>query len=152
MHLILCYSDGKIEYVWNKESIFITISMPFDRQSSRERRVPKTIRAPPLVMESPDLNIPFQEYKIPQFTIPSSYTLGNFVSQFWDKFQLIKYSADFHSNNFSCLSLSTFQVLTLPAFAVIQKRSLFMKISDPSCQVHYKYLSPPSLTSDGNLN
>lgn len=50
-----------------------------------------------LMMESLELNIPFQEYKIPQFTIAESYTPDNFVWQFWDKFQLIKYSTGFHS-------------------------------------------------------
>ncbi|XP_063171201.1 apolipoprotein B-100-like [Candoia aspera] len=68
-------SDGKIKYIWNKESTFITIPVPFGGKSSQDMSVPKTIRAPPLVMESLGLNMPSQEYTIPQFTIPESYTL-----------------------------------------------------------------------------
>ncbi|XP_015745395.1 apolipoprotein B-100 [Python bivittatus] len=68
-------SDGKIKYVWNKESTSITIPVPFGGKSSQDMSMPKTIRAPPLVMESLGLNMPSQEYKIPQFTVPESYTL-----------------------------------------------------------------------------
>ncbi|XP_013912868.1 PREDICTED: apolipoprotein B-100-like, partial [Thamnophis sirtalis] len=68
-------SDGKITYVWNKDSTFITIPVPFGGQSSQDMSVPKTLRAPALVVESLGLNIPSQEYKIPQFTIPDDYTL-----------------------------------------------------------------------------
>ncbi|XP_070588903.1 apolipoprotein B-100 [Erythrolamprus reginae] len=68
-------SDGKIKYVWNKDSTFITIPVPFGGQSSQDISIPKTLRAPALVMESVGLNIPSQEYKIPQFTIPDDYTL-----------------------------------------------------------------------------
>ncbi|KAL7988083.1 hypothetical protein Chor_007002 [Crotalus horridus] len=68
-------SDGKIKYVWNKESTFITIPMPFGGQSSQVISIPKIIRAPAMVVESLGLNIPSQEYKIPQFTIPDDYIL-----------------------------------------------------------------------------
>lgn len=49
--------------------------MPFGGRSSQDISVPKTLRAPALVVESLGLNIPSQEYKIPQFTIPDDYTL-----------------------------------------------------------------------------
>uniref|UniRef100_A0A8C7DU97 Apolipoprotein B n=1 Tax=Naja naja TaxID=35670 RepID=A0A8C7DU97_NAJNA len=65
-------SDGKIKYIWNKESIFITIPVPYGRQSSEDISI---LRAPALVVESLGLNIPSQVYKIPQFTIPGDYTL-----------------------------------------------------------------------------
>ncbi|XP_070789116.1 apolipoprotein B-100 [Pituophis catenifer annectens] len=68
-------SDGKIKYVWNKDSTFITIPVPFGGRSSQDISVPKTLRAPALMVESLGLNIPSQEYKIPQFTIPDDYTL-----------------------------------------------------------------------------
>ncbi|XP_008116487.2 apolipoprotein B-100 [Anolis carolinensis] len=68
-------SDGQIKYIWNKEKTVFTIPVPFGGRSSYDMRVPKTVRTPPLVMESLGVSMPSQEYRIPPFTIPESYTL-----------------------------------------------------------------------------
>ncbi|XP_026531330.1 apolipoprotein B-100 [Notechis scutatus] len=68
-------SDGKIKYVWNKESTFITIPVPFGGQSSENINILKTLTTPVLMVESLGLNIPSQMYKVPQFIIPGNYKL-----------------------------------------------------------------------------
>ncbi|XP_053141166.1 apolipoprotein B-100 [Hemicordylus capensis] len=68
-------SDGQIKYIWNKESTSITIPLPFGGRSSNDMQVPKTVRTPPLVMQTLGVNMPSQEYRLPPFTIPESYTL-----------------------------------------------------------------------------
>uniref|UniRef100_A0A8D0L817 Apolipoprotein B n=1 Tax=Sphenodon punctatus TaxID=8508 RepID=A0A8D0L817_SPHPU len=68
-------SDGQMKYVWNKECIAINIPLPFGGRSSYDMRVPKTVKTPPLVMQSVGINMPSQEYQLPLFTIPESYTL-----------------------------------------------------------------------------
>ncbi|XP_068793169.1 apolipoprotein B-100 [Struthio camelus] len=68
-------SDGQIRYTWNKSSFLINIPLPFGGRSSRDIKVPQSIKTPPLVMESMGINVPSQEYRIPPFTVPESYPL-----------------------------------------------------------------------------
>ncbi|NXO02173.1 APOB protein, partial [Rhinopomastus cyanomelas] len=68
-------SDGRIRYSFNKNSFLINIPLPFGGRSSRDIRVPQTVKTPPLVMESVGINVPPQEYRIPTFTIPESYPI-----------------------------------------------------------------------------
>uniref|UniRef100_A0A7M4EAD3 Apolipoprotein B n=1 Tax=Crocodylus porosus TaxID=8502 RepID=A0A7M4EAD3_CROPO len=68
-------SDGRIKYIWNKDSIIINIPLPFGGRSSHDIKIPKSVKTPPLVMQSVGLNVPSKEYRIPPFTIPESYAL-----------------------------------------------------------------------------
>ncbi|XP_006034447.2 apolipoprotein B-100, partial [Alligator sinensis] len=68
-------SDGRIKYIWNKDSIIINIPLPFGGRSSHDIKIPKSVKTPPLVMQSVGLNVPSKEYRIPPFTIPESYPL-----------------------------------------------------------------------------
>ncbi|KAL8172936.1 UNVERIFIED_CONTAM: hypothetical protein K2H54_034126, partial [Gekko kuhli] len=72
---IFLNSDGQFKYVWNKESSTITVPLPFGGKSSNDLRIPRIVRIPALVMEPLAINMPSQEYRIPAFTIPDSYTL-----------------------------------------------------------------------------
>lgn len=47
--------------------------MPFGGRSSRDIKVPQTVKTPPLVMESMGISVPSQEYRIPTFTVPEFY-------------------------------------------------------------------------------
>ncbi|XP_030302864.1 apolipoprotein B-100 isoform X1 [Calypte anna] len=66
-------SEGRIRYRFNKNSFLIDIPLPFGGRTSRDIRMPQTIKTPPLVMESMGISVPSQEYKIPTFTVPESY-------------------------------------------------------------------------------
>ncbi|NXY41420.1 APOB protein, partial [Ceuthmochares aereus] len=66
-------SEGRIRYYLNANSFIINIPLPFGGRSSRDIRVPQTVKTPPLVMESMGISVPSQEYRIPTFTIPESY-------------------------------------------------------------------------------
>nr|XP_005012961.3 LOW QUALITY PROTEIN: apolipoprotein B-100 [Anas platyrhynchos] len=68
-------SEGRIKYIFNKNSFLINIPLPFGGRSSYDIRVPQTVKTPPLVMESIGINVPSQEYRIPAFTVPESYPL-----------------------------------------------------------------------------
>ncbi|XP_009962660.3 apolipoprotein B-100 [Tyto alba] len=68
-------SEGRIRYSLNKNSFLINIPLPFGGRSSRDIRVPQTVKTPPLVMESMGISVPSQEYRIPTFTVPESYPL-----------------------------------------------------------------------------
>ncbi|OPJ73626.1 apolipoprotein B-100 [Patagioenas fasciata monilis] len=66
-------SEGRIRYSLNKNNFLINIPLPFGGRSSRDIRVPQTVKTPPLVMESMGISVPSQEYRIPTFTIPEFY-------------------------------------------------------------------------------
>ncbi|XP_064304195.1 apolipoprotein B-100 isoform X1 [Phalacrocorax carbo] len=68
-------SEGRIRYSLNKNSFLVNIPLPFGGRSSRDIRVPQTVKTPPLVMESMGISVPSQEYRIPTFTVPESYPL-----------------------------------------------------------------------------
>ncbi|XP_077167786.1 apolipoprotein B-100 [Paroedura picta] len=72
---IFLNSDGQFKYVWNKESISITVPLPLGGKSSNDLRVPETVKTPPLVLQQLAINVPSQEYRIPPFTIPETYSL-----------------------------------------------------------------------------
>ncbi|NXF85617.1 APOB protein, partial [Eubucco bourcierii] len=72
---IFLKSDGRIRYRLNKDSFLINIPLPFGGRSSRDIRVPQTVKTPPLVMESMGISVPSQEFRIPAFTVPESYPL-----------------------------------------------------------------------------
>ncbi|KAL2306922.1 hypothetical protein Nmel_004869, partial [Mimus melanotis] len=66
-------SEGRVRYNLNKNSFVIDIPLPFAGRSSDEIWVPKTVKTPPLVLESLGISVPSQEYRIPTFTVPRSY-------------------------------------------------------------------------------
>nr|XP_028578172.1 apolipoprotein B-100 [Podarcis muralis] len=68
-------SDGQIKYIWNKESTVITIPLPFGGRSSYDMRVPKILEMSQMAMQSMGGNMASQEYRLPRFAIPESYTL-----------------------------------------------------------------------------
>ncbi|XP_075779540.1 apolipoprotein B-100 [Pelodiscus sinensis] len=68
-------SDGRIKYIWNKDSVTINIPLPFGGRSSHDIRLPKIVKTPQLVMESIGINVPSQEFQLPLFTVPESYHL-----------------------------------------------------------------------------
>uniref|UniRef100_A0A803W0Q5 Apolipoprotein B n=1 Tax=Ficedula albicollis TaxID=59894 RepID=A0A803W0Q5_FICAL len=66
-------SEGRVRYNFNKNSFVIDIPLPYAGRSSDEIWVPKTVKTPPLVVESMGISVPSQEYRIPTFTVPKSY-------------------------------------------------------------------------------
>nr|XP_056712871.1 apolipoprotein B-100 [Euleptes europaea] len=68
-------SDGQFKYVWNKESTTITVPLPFGGKSSHDMGLPRILRTSGLVMQPLAFYMPPQEYSVPPFTIPKSYTL-----------------------------------------------------------------------------
>uniref|UniRef100_A0A8C9NJL4 Apolipoprotein B n=1 Tax=Serinus canaria TaxID=9135 RepID=A0A8C9NJL4_SERCA len=66
-------SEGWVRYNFNKNSFVIDIPLPFAGKSSDEIFMPKTVKTPPLVVESLGISVPAQEYRIPTFTVPKSY-------------------------------------------------------------------------------
>uniref|UniRef100_A0A8D2L261 Apolipoprotein B n=1 Tax=Varanus komodoensis TaxID=61221 RepID=A0A8D2L261_VARKO len=69
-------SDGQIKYIWNKDSMTITIPVPLGGKSSHDLRVPENIWLPPLAMPLLGVNMPSQDFLLPSFTIPKSYALN----------------------------------------------------------------------------
>ncbi|KAM9316095.1 apolipoprotein B-100 [Gastrophryne carolinensis] len=67
-------SGGMIKYTFNKDSITINIPLPYGGKSSHQV-VPKTLRSPPLELQSVGFYFPHQEFRVPAFTIPEYYQL-----------------------------------------------------------------------------
>ncbi|KAM4693965.1 apolipoprotein B-100 [Discoglossus pictus] len=68
-------SDGRIRYQFNKDSIFINIPLPYGGKSSEQLSIPRSVRSPPLDLQSMGFKIQSKEFKIPSFTIPEYYRL-----------------------------------------------------------------------------
>ncbi|NXX93594.1 APOB protein, partial [Centropus bengalensis] len=88
-------SDGRIRYYLNKNSFIINIPLPFGGRSSRDIRVPQTVKTPPLVMESMGISVPSQEYRIPTFTVPEYYPVR------MPLLGTLELSANVHSNYYN---------------------------------------------------
>ncbi|NXI93480.1 APOB protein, partial [Psophia crepitans] len=88
-------SEGRVRYSWNKNNLLINIPLPFGGRSSHDIRVPQTVKTPSLVMESMGISVPSQEYRIPTFTIPKSFTVRVPL------FGTIELSANLYSNYYN---------------------------------------------------
>lgn len=61
--------------MWNKDSVAIRVPLPLGGRSSHDMGVPERVRTPPLGLAPLGINMPSQEFRVPSFTIPESYTL-----------------------------------------------------------------------------
>ena len=71
----LYFSDGRIKYTLNKNSMEIEIPLPFGGKSSEDLKMFKTIQTPALNFQPLGFHLPSQEFQIPTFTIPNLYPL-----------------------------------------------------------------------------
>lgn len=71
----LHFSDGRIKYTLNKNSVKIEIPLPFGGKSSKDLKMLETIRTPDLNFKSVGFHLPSQEFQVPTFTIPELYQL-----------------------------------------------------------------------------
>lgn len=75
MVFVVLFSDGRIKYILNKNSIKVEIPLPFGGKSSRDLKMLETIRTPALSFKSLGFQLPSQEFQVPSFTIPEVYQL-----------------------------------------------------------------------------
>ena len=71
----LHFSDGRIKYTLNKNSVNIEIPLPFGGKSSKDLKMLETIRTPALNLHPVGFHLPSQEFQVPAFTIPKLYQL-----------------------------------------------------------------------------
>lgn len=69
------FSDGRIKYTLNKNTLRIDIPLPLGGKSSKDLKMLETIRTPALNLKSMGFYLPPQEFQIPPFTIPKLYQL-----------------------------------------------------------------------------
>ncbi|CAH6786859.1 Apob [Phodopus roborovskii] len=68
-------SDGRIKYTLNKNSIKLDIPLPFGGKSSRDLKIPESVRTPSLNFKSMGFHMPSQVVQVPTFTIPKTHQL-----------------------------------------------------------------------------
>ncbi|MBW00753.1 Apolipoprotein, partial [Eschrichtius robustus] len=71
----LHFSDGRIKYTLNKNTVNIEIPLPFGGKSSKDLKMLETIRTPALNLHPVGFHLPSQEFQVPAFTIPKLYQL-----------------------------------------------------------------------------
>lgn len=72
---VVHFSDGRVKYTLNKQSMNFEIPLPFGGRSSKDLRLLQAIRTPALHFKSVGLYLPSQEFQVPAFTIPELYQL-----------------------------------------------------------------------------
>lgn len=72
---VVPFSDGRIRYTLNKNSVKIDIPLPFGGKSSKDLKMLKTIQIPALNFKSVGFHLPSREFQVPTFTIPKVYEL-----------------------------------------------------------------------------
>lgn len=69
------FSDGRVKYILNKNSIKLDIPLPLSGKSSKDLKIPETVRTPALNFKSMGVQLPSQVFQLPTFTIPKTYQL-----------------------------------------------------------------------------
>lgn len=72
---VVHFSDGRVKYTLNKNSMRIEIPLPFGGKSSKDLKMLETIRTPALNFKPVGFYLPSREFHVPTFTIPKSYKL-----------------------------------------------------------------------------
>lgn len=72
---VVHFSDGRVKYTLNKNSVKIEIPLPFGGKSSKELKMSETIQTPDLNFKSIGFYLPSREFQVPTFTIPKLYQL-----------------------------------------------------------------------------
>ncbi|XP_006981496.1 apolipoprotein B-100 [Peromyscus maniculatus bairdii] len=68
-------SDGRVKYTLNKNSIKLEIPLPLGGKSSKDLRMPESVRTPALNFKSVGFHLPSQTFQVPTFTIPKTHQL-----------------------------------------------------------------------------
>lgn len=69
------FSDGRIKYTLNKNSIKLDIPLPLGGKSSKDLKIPERVRTPDLNFKFMGFHLPSQVFQVPTFTIPKTYQL-----------------------------------------------------------------------------
>ncbi|XP_055481973.1 apolipoprotein B-100 [Psammomys obesus] len=65
-------SDGRVKYTLNKNSIKIDIPLPLGGKTSKDLKMPESVRTPALSFKSVGFHLPSREFQVPTFTIPKT--------------------------------------------------------------------------------
>ncbi|KAL1783421.1 apolipoprotein B-100 [Sigmodon hispidus] len=68
-------SDGRVKYTLNKNSIKLDIPLPLGGKSSKDLKIPESVRTPALNFKSVGFHLPSQVFQLPAFTIPKIHQL-----------------------------------------------------------------------------
>ncbi|KAL6051515.1 hypothetical protein STEG23_011320 [Scotinomys teguina] len=68
-------SDGRVKYTLNKNNIKFDIPLPLGGKSSKDLRIPESVRTPALNIKSVGFHLPSQVFQVPTFTIPKTHQL-----------------------------------------------------------------------------
>ncbi|XP_052040727.1 apolipoprotein B-100 [Apodemus sylvaticus] len=68
-------TDGRVKYTLNKNTIKIDIPLPLGGKSSKDLKMPESVRTPALNFKSVGFHLPSREVQVPTFTIPKTHQL-----------------------------------------------------------------------------
>jgi apolipoprotein B len=68
-------SDGRVKYTMNRNKINIDIPLPLGGKSSKDLKMPESVRTPALNFKSVGFHLPSREVQVPTFTIPKTHQL-----------------------------------------------------------------------------
>lgn len=72
---VVYFSDGRVKYTFNKNSVKIEIPLPLGGISSKDLKMLETIRTPVISLPFLGFYQAPQEFQLPSFTIPKLYEL-----------------------------------------------------------------------------
>ncbi|XP_028635227.1 apolipoprotein B-100 [Grammomys surdaster] len=68
-------TDGRVKYTLNKNKIKISIPLPLGGKSSKDLKMPESVRIPALNFKPVGFHLPSREFQVPTFTIPKTHQL-----------------------------------------------------------------------------
>lgn len=68
-------SDGRVKYTLNKNRIKVDIPLPLGGKTSKDLKIPESVRTPALNFKSVGFHLTPQEFQVPTFTIPKTHQL-----------------------------------------------------------------------------
>lgn len=68
-------TDGRVKYTMNRNKINIDIPLPLGGKSSKDLKMPESVRTPALNFKSVGFHLPSREVQVPTFTIPKTHQL-----------------------------------------------------------------------------
>ncbi|NIG58664.1 apolipoprotein [Pontoporia blainvillei] len=150
----LHFSDGRIKYTLNKNSVNIEIPLPFGGKSSKDLKMLETIRTPALNFQPVGFHLPSQEFQVPTFTIPRSYQLRVPLLGVLDLStntysNLYNWSASYTGGNTSTDPLSLQAQCRVKADAVVDLLSYHMQ---GSAKTTYDHRNTLTFSGDGSLH
>ncbi|XP_042536666.1 apolipoprotein B-100 [Dipodomys spectabilis] len=147
-------SDGRVKYTFNQNTVKLEIPLPLGGKSSKDLKMPETIRIPAINFKFVGIHLPSQQFQVPTFTIPELYQLRVPLLGVLDLStnvysNLYNWSASYTGGNTSREHFSLKAQYHMKADSVVDLLSYSVQGSG---ETTYDYRNTFTLSSDGSLH